>query len=75
MEALQPGTVDPPGHPRRLRKRLTWLFLRPAAGRLRADTADERDPDRRRGYPAAMEYASSILDLVGNTPLVRDLAA
>ena len=32
VEALQPGTVDPPGHPRRLRKRLTWLFLRP--GRL-----------------------------------------
>jgi cystathionine beta-synthase len=24
-----------------------------------------------RGYPAAMEYASSILDLVGNTPLVE----
>jgi len=32
VEALQPATVDPPGHPRRLRKRLTWLFLRP--GRL-----------------------------------------
>ena len=32
VEALQPITVDPPGHPRRLRKRLTWLFLRP--GRL-----------------------------------------
>jgi len=32
VEALQPRTVDPPGHPRRLRKRLTWLFLRP--GRL-----------------------------------------
>ena len=32
VEALQPGTVDPPGHPRRLRKQLTWLFLRP--GRL-----------------------------------------
>jgi 1-acyl-sn-glycerol-3-phosphate acyltransferase len=32
VEALQPGTIDPPGHPRRLRKQLTWLFLRP--GRL-----------------------------------------
>ena len=32
VEALQPGTVDPPAHPRRLRKQLTWLFLRP--GRL-----------------------------------------
>ncbi len=29
---LHPGTVDPPGQPRRLRKRLTWLLLRP--GRL-----------------------------------------
>ena len=32
VEALHPGTVDPPGAPRRLRRRLTWLFLRP--GRL-----------------------------------------
>ena len=32
VEALYPWTVDPPGHPRRLRKRLTWLLLRP--GRL-----------------------------------------
>lgn len=32
VEELQPGTIDPPGRPRRLRKRLTWLFLR--AGRL-----------------------------------------
>jgi acyltransferase-like protein len=32
VEELQSVTVDPPGHPRRLRKRLTWLFLR--AGRL-----------------------------------------
>jgi 1-acyl-sn-glycerol-3-phosphate acyltransferase len=29
---LYPGTVDPPDRPRRLRRRLTWLFLRP--GRL-----------------------------------------
>ena len=35
VERLHPGTVDPPGHPRRLRKRLTWLFLRP--GRLDRD--------------------------------------
>ncbi|HEY0443830.1 MAG TPA: lysophospholipid acyltransferase family protein [Candidatus Limnocylindrales bacterium] len=38
VEALHPGTVDPPDRPRRLRRRLTWLFLRP--GRLdRTDTA------------------------------------
>jgi 1-acyl-sn-glycerol-3-phosphate acyltransferase len=30
--ALQPGTLDPPDHPRRLRRQLTWLLLRP--GRL-----------------------------------------
>jgi 1-acyl-sn-glycerol-3-phosphate acyltransferase len=35
VEELHPGTVDPPSHPRRLRKRLTWLFLRP--GRLDRD--------------------------------------
>ena len=35
---LWPGTVDPPTHPRRLQRRLTWLFLRP--GRL------DRDLDR-----------------------------
>jgi len=32
VEALQPWTTDAPGHPRRLRRRLTWLLLRP--GRL-----------------------------------------
>ena len=26
---LHPGTVDPPSHPRRLRRRLTWLLLGP----------------------------------------------
>jgi 1-acyl-sn-glycerol-3-phosphate acyltransferase len=35
VEALHPGTVDPPGHRRRLRRRLTWLLLRP--GRLDRD--------------------------------------
>lgn len=35
VEELQSGTVDPPTHPRRLRRRLTWLFLRP--GRLDRD--------------------------------------
>lgn len=35
VEALHPGTVDPPSHPRRLRDRLTWLLLRP--GRLDRD--------------------------------------
>jgi hypothetical protein len=37
VEALHPGTVDPPSHPRRLRRQLTWLFLRP--GRLDRDEA------------------------------------
>ena len=27
VEELYPRTVDPPGHPRRLRRRLTWLLL------------------------------------------------
>jgi 1-acyl-sn-glycerol-3-phosphate acyltransferase len=35
VEALYGGTVDPPDHPRRLRRRLTWLLLRP--GRLDRD--------------------------------------
>ena len=35
VEDLYPWTVDPPGHPRRLRRRLTWLLLRP--GRLDRD--------------------------------------
>jgi 1-acyl-sn-glycerol-3-phosphate acyltransferase len=35
VEALYPRTVDPPAHHRRLRRRLTWLFLRP--GRLDRD--------------------------------------
>ena len=33
VEALYPQTVDPPGHPRRLRKRLTWLLLKPGRPR------------------------------------------
>jgi hypothetical protein len=32
VEALHPWTVDAPDHPRRLRRRLTWLLMRP--GRL-----------------------------------------
>jgi hypothetical protein len=32
VEELQPTTIDPPEHPRRLHRRLTWLLLR--AGRL-----------------------------------------
>ena len=35
VEQLHPATVDPPDHPRRLRRRLTWLLLRP--GRLDRD--------------------------------------
>jgi hypothetical protein len=37
VEELQPLTVDPPDRPRRLRRRLTWLLLRP--GRLDRDEA------------------------------------
>jgi 1-acyl-sn-glycerol-3-phosphate acyltransferase len=29
VEALYPGTVDPPTNPRRMRRRLTWLLLGP----------------------------------------------
>jgi 1-acyl-sn-glycerol-3-phosphate acyltransferase len=29
VEQLYPGTIDPPSHPRRLRRRLTWLLLGP----------------------------------------------
>jgi acyltransferase-like protein len=32
VEEIHPGTVDPPSHPRRFARRLTWLLLRP--GRL-----------------------------------------
>ena len=35
VEALHAGTMDAPEHPRRLRRRLTWLLLRP--GRLDRD--------------------------------------
>ena len=35
VEQLYPATVDPPDHPRRFRRRLTWLLLRP--GRLDRD--------------------------------------
>ena len=40
VEELWPRTIDPPDRPRRFRRRLTWLFLRP--GRLdRDDPASE----------------------------------
>lgn len=35
VESIHPWTVDPVEHPRRFRRRLTWLFLRP--GRLDRD--------------------------------------
>jgi acyltransferase-like protein len=28
VQEIHPATVDPPSHPRRMRRRLTWLFLR-----------------------------------------------
>jgi 1-acyl-sn-glycerol-3-phosphate acyltransferase len=42
VEELWPQTVDPPDHPRRFRKRLTWLFLRP--GRLDRDSGATPEP-------------------------------
>jgi 1-acyl-sn-glycerol-3-phosphate acyltransferase len=40
VESLHPQTIDPPSHPRRFRRRLTWLLLGP--GRLdRADRPSE----------------------------------
>ena len=43
VEDLQPWTVDPPEHPRRLRDRLTWLLL--ARGPLdRTDVPSSRPP-------------------------------
>ncbi|HET7728054.1 MAG TPA: lysophospholipid acyltransferase family protein [Candidatus Limnocylindrales bacterium] len=43
VEELHPGTVDPPGRPRRLRRRLTWLFLRP--GRLDRTLDGDGEPN------------------------------
>ncbi len=40
---LHPRTVDPPGHPRRLRDRLTWLLLH--RGRLDRDLPDDPPVD------------------------------
>jgi hypothetical protein len=50
VEALYPRTVDPPSRPRRLRRRLTWLFLRP--GRLDRDDP-AAPPPTRPGIPGA----------------------
>ena len=47
VEALHPGTLDPPGRPRRLRSRLTWLFLR--RGRLDRSAPDEAPATREAG--------------------------
>src|SRR5437870_652568 len=42
VEELHPHTTDPPGHPKRFGRRLTWLLLRPGpldrdAGRIDTD--------------------------------------
>lgn len=50
VEELHPRTVDPPGHPRRLRRRLTWLLLRP--GRLDRELPPGRPTDDAVGGPA-----------------------
>lgn len=47
VESLHPGTVDPPSHPRRWQRRLTWLLLGP--GPLEHDESHgeshgDRDP-------------------------------
>ena len=43
VEELHPRTVDPPGHPRRLRRRLTWLLLGPGPLHNEAPEAGSRD--------------------------------
>jgi hypothetical protein len=40
VEALYPTTIDPPSHPRRLRRRLTWLLLGP--GPLERERSEPR---------------------------------
>lgn len=64
VEALQPGTVDPPTRPRRLRQRLTWLFLRP--GRLDRDLpGDPPEPPDAAERPAAPERTEAPPDAPG----------
>jgi 1-acyl-sn-glycerol-3-phosphate acyltransferase len=41
VEELWPGTVDPPSHPRRLRRRLTWLLLGPGPLELASEPRHE----------------------------------
>lgn len=47
VEALYPRTVDPPDHPRRLRRRLTWLLLGP--GPIDPPRTGERQGELRAG--------------------------
>lgn len=42
VAALHPGTVDPPTHPRRFRRRLTWLLLGP--GPLEREPSEPEPP-------------------------------
>lgn len=42
VEALYPRTIDPPAHPRRLRRRLTWLLLGP--GPLEYEATADHSP-------------------------------
>ena len=54
VEELHPRTIDPPGHPRRLRERLTWLLIR--KGRLdRDDPAEAVAPAETAEAPAPAE--------------------
>jgi 1-acyl-sn-glycerol-3-phosphate acyltransferase len=48
---LHPGTLDPPRHPRRLRRRLTWLLLGP--GRLEHEPGGQGTPSGDPPAPAA----------------------
>jgi 1-acyl-sn-glycerol-3-phosphate acyltransferase len=52
VEELYPRTVDPPRHPRRLRRRLTWLLLRPGRLDRVADPEADADPPADAGPPA-----------------------
>jgi 1-acyl-sn-glycerol-3-phosphate acyltransferase len=56
VEELHPRTIDPPGHPRRLRERLTWLLIR--KGRLDRDVPAEVAAPA--GTAAAAETAGTV---------------
>ncbi len=73
VEALYPWTVDPPdaSAPAATTADLAAAATRPARPRWLTPAALSASAEARHGILAAMHYAESILDLVGDTPLVR----